>query len=444
MPNRASIFTGLYPSQHQVRCNGINLNPKIPTITEKIRKSGYYTKSIGKIHHQFYGKLYPGRNKSAESLMSWLFKRKKMKIPLPYYGFEDVELTVGHGDVILGNYMDWLEELAPQYIDDIMKQPELMGEIYYDTPIPEEFYSTSYLTQRAINFLDQYSRGNFGDKPFFLFCSYPDPHHPVCPPGKYRELYDPEEIDLPASYGDYENVKKHEFLGAYLDRKDRTDMFYKNVNEYDTKKFTSLTYGSITMIDDSIGKIMNALNKSGLDKNTIIIFTSDHGDLMGDHGLVLKGPAHFHGVLNVPLIWKIPGYDKNKLSNALVSSIDIPSTILDLLGIEPLKSMQGYSISPLLRNPDDNNRVRDHILIEDDDYEHSGKGISTSVRTLITEDHRLTTYRNYESIGDLYDLRNDPNEMRNLWDNTDYKKIKYNLLNKMLHNMMRIQSSLLF
>jgi arylsulfatase A-like enzyme len=165
---------------------------------------------------------------------------------------------------------------------------------------------------------------------------------------------------------------------------------------------------------------------------------------MGDHGLVLKGPAHFHGVLNVPLIWKIPGYDKNKLSNALVSSIDIPSTILDLLGIEPLKSMQGYSISPLLRNPDDNNRVRDHILIEDDDYEHSGKGISTSVRTLITEDHRLTTYRNYESIGDLYDLRNDPNEMRNLWDNTDYKKIKYNLLNKMLHNMMRIQSSLLF
>ncbi|MBD3228000.1 MAG: sulfatase-like hydrolase/transferase [Candidatus Lokiarchaeota archaeon] len=440
MPNRATIFTGKYPSIHGVRCNGINLTPTITTITEKLANNDYYTKAIGKLHFQFYGKLYPGRYKSAESIMGWMFKKRKKNVPLPYYGFEDVDITVGHGDIVLGDYMNWLEEVAPKYAKKLLRRPEYMSRLYYETPIPEEYYSTSYIAERAINFLEQYSSGSYGNNPFFLFCSFPDPHHPVCPPGKYKEMYKPEDSILPEDFNESGQIINHDFLGAHLDDPSRTDMFYKKIDEEDARNFIAATYGSVAMIDDGVGKILHNLRKLGLEENTMIIYTSDHGDLMADHGFVLKGPIHFNGVINVPLIWKLPqpNNKKNQFTDSLVSSIDIPKTILDLLGVENIRYMQGYNIDPILNNPKD--KVRDYILIEDDDYEHSGKGISTSVRTLITEEYRLSIYRDFDDIGDLFNLNKDPREKNNLWNNQDFRPIRDKLTSKLLHKVMKVQS----
>lgn len=438
MPNRASIFTSQYPSIHGVPCNGLNLNLKIPTFTQILKENGYYTKAIGKLHFQFFGKLYPGKEKSAESLTKWFFKRK-IDFPIPYYGFEDVEIAIGHGDVVTGHYWDWLRERAPEYIKIIKNQPTLMRELYYKTPIPEELYSTTYVTEQSVGFLERYAQGVYGNKPFFLFCSYPDPHHPVCPPGKYEKMYKTEDIELPSNFYDENGTTKHEYLWTHMDNPSRTDMFYKKIDEEKTKKFIALTYGSIKMIDDGVGQILNTLERLRLSENTIIIFTSDHGDLMGDHGLVLKGPAHFHGVLNVPLLWKVPGLTKTSVSESIVNSIDIPQTILSLVGIDPLKNVQGFDITPILEKP--SSKIRDCCLIEDDDFEHSGKGISTSLRTLITETHRLTIYRDNETIGDLFNLVEDKDEINNLWNRNKHRIVRDNLLKKLLHEIVKVQSS---
>ena len=116
------------------------------------------------------------------------------------------------------------------------------------------------------------------------------------------------------------------------------------------------------MIDHSVGQILAALNSFGLEKNTIIIFTSDHGDFMADHGLILKGLAHFQGVLKGPFIWKVPGVTKSgSITNSLASSIDIPTTILNLLNIKTKEQppvMQGHDLSPILMNPEKKVRLR--------------------------------------------------------------------------------------
>lgn len=108
--------------------------------------------------------------------------------PLPYYGFDEMDLVVGHGDVCNGHYQDWVSERAPELLPVMNElRPKLLDDMYRKSPIPEEFYPTSYLTDRAVDFLERYARGN-KEKPFLLKVSYPDPHHPCTPPGKYAEM----------------------------------------------------------------------------------------------------------------------------------------------------------------------------------------------------------------------------------------------------------------
>ena len=181
------------------------------------------------------------------------------------------------------------------------------------------------------------------------------------------------------------------------------------------------------------------------DENTIIIFTSDHADLMGDHGLLFKGPAHYQGLVKVPLLWKVPGYTPAKsISQSLVSSIDIPITILNLLGIKDKfhpPGMQGYDISPILENP--SLKLRDHCIIEEDEDAHrdSKKEIyrNIRVRTMITEKYRITIYQGYENTGDLFDLMNDPQELKNLWYDKDYNAIRDKLIKKMFDKILDLQ-----
>ena len=192
------------------------------------------------------------------------------------------------------------------------------------------------------------------------------------------------------------------------------------------QKFLAYTYGTISMIDDGVGKILAALKSYGLEKNTMVIFTSDHGDFMGDHGVMLKGIAHYQGVIKVPLIWKVPGLTKpGTLTNSLASSIDIPTTILNLLDIKSKHhppGMQGYNLAPILINPE--KKVRDHCIIEEDEGFETipAKLPQYRARTMIKDDYRITIYHGHEKFGDLFDLKNDPNELNNLWNDPSSKE----------------------
>jgi len=449
MPNRATIFTGKYPSIHGVRCNGINLNPKIPTFTQTLHEVGYHTCSMGKIHLNWYGTPWSRKNYSHEQLIVSIYtpKDKRRPIPVPYYGFEEYNLTLAHGDAVGGNYLDWIEEKAPDYLELIKSRAtKLFDQILHDSPIPEDIYHTNYVTESTTSFLKRYSEGQYGDKPFFLHCSFADPHHPVCPPGKYRDMYDPNKIQISPTINDINKLYSHKVLRNYINIYPRVRL--RETTEVELRKFQAYTYGVLSLIDHGVGQILAALNTLGLEKNTMVIFTSDHGDLMGDQGLLFKGPAHYQGLIKIPLIWKIPNLTKaGTISNSLASSIDLPTTILNLLGVKPKfqpPEMQGYDLTPILMDP--SVKVRDHCIIEEDEDAHKAtkqdQYKNIRVRTIVTEDYRITVYQGYADEGDLFDLKNDPLEQRNLWHAKNYGEVKKKLLTKMFHEILNLQDRL--
>ena len=441
MPNRASIFTGLYPNMHGLRTAGMNLPKTTPTFTETLRENGYHTIEIGKIHLNWSIRPFDKNVKSNESGRNWITKDDRPQLPLPYYGFDEVDLLVGHGDIIGGtHYMDWLEEKGPEYIPIIRKKAKIFfGKMSYRTEIPENLYSTTYINERTITFLEKYAKGENGDKPFFLNVSYPDPHHPVCPPGKYFDMYKAEDIELPANFNDIENVKEHKFLKPLLNIPFFRGMVLRITNEKEARDYIAATYGSIAMLDDGIGQILTTLKRLNLADDTIVIYTSDHGDLMGDHGMILKGPCPYNGILNVPLIWKVPGI-KPAITDSLASSIDISKTILNLLKIPEKKQppdMQGVDLTSVLEDP--SKKVRDHCLVEHDEEIEMFK-IKIRLRHLITDDYKLTIYNGLKSYGDLFDRKNDPDEMNNLWLDKKYQNLRHELMEQLFYVNLNAQS----
>ena len=183
--------------------------------------------------------------------------------------------------------------------------------------------------------------------------------------------------------------------------------------------------------------MVSSLNADLFTDNTIIVYTSDHGDLMGDHGLILKGPCPFEGILGVPMLWKVPGLTKTAVSDSLVSSIDIPTTLLKLLKIKRRyhpKNMQSVDITPILKEP--SKKIRHCCFIEEDEEIYS---VNVRVRHLVTEDYKLTLYEGLPEFGDLFDRKNDPDEVNNLWYDENYKEICYELITKMFHENLRTQ-----
>jgi len=440
MPNRATLLTGLYPNMHGVRSNGINLPENIPTITDTLRNRGWYTKAIGKLHFQFFFPPYKRSSKSWEMISPWNRPKSALKMKerfkSPYYGFEDVELTLGHGDLMSGHYLDWLEKRSPEHVLEIKKRfTKFFDNLLYETSLPEEYYPTTYIEERTIKFLENYSSGDYGENPFFLHCSIPDPHHPVCPPGKYYDMYNPNDIDLPESFEDKENLYNHHLLGQYIKNPIFRGATLRDSSEEEIRKFIALTYGSLSLIDKTVGEILASLERLGLADNTMVIYTSDHGDLSGDHGLLLKGPCPFSGILNVPLLWKVPGLTRGETSNSLISSIDIPPTILKMLKIRERHhppDMQGFDFSEVLENP--NTEIRDSCFIEEDE---EIKDLKFRLRHIVTEEYKLTIYEGSKK-GDLFNRKTDPNELNNLWE--EKEEIRNELIFKLLRENLIAQS----
>lgn len=437
MPNRANFFTGAYPSVHGTRSNGINLDPEFPIISEILRKRGYHTVSVGKTHFNFFSRPARRGVHSDENIIAWLHGDNTSKtISLPWYGFEEVYMTAGHGDWMAGHYSEWLKEQGWDQHAYALKNPLALNEYYYETEMPEELYPTSYITRKAVEFLERYPTKESGDQPFFLHCSFPDPHHPVCPPGKYKDLYNPEDIEVPTNFDDAENLLNHQYLGKFLKNPRFRQLIPQQISEEEAKIFTALTYGSISMIDDGIGKILGALEKSGMTDNTMVIFTSDHGELCGDHGFILKGPAHYLSLINMPLLWKVPGLTNTHTCQSLLSTIDLPKTILNLLGVKRRHHspyFQGYDFTSVLEKPE--KKVRERILIEHD--EELAKDVVMRLRTLVTDTHRLTIYDGEEKFGDLFNYRQESSETNNLWN--EEKELRKSLVEELLREIIHLR-----
>ena len=237
--------------------------------------------------------------------------RPDHEVAVPYYDFEHVRLCTLHGDSVHGHYGRWLAErhADPDSLrgpgnaiaDDRYRAPQA-----WRTRMPEELYPTSYVAGRAIDFLEAHAAGG-ATAPFFLQCSFPDPHHPYTPPGRYWDMYEPGAIELPASFDAAPEAGPAAYVRAHQRAEAERSPYAPFVaSEREAREIIALTYGMVTLIDDAVGRVLARLDALGLADDTVVLFTSDHGDWMGDHGLMLKGPLHYQSLIRVPLLWADP------------------------------------------------------------------------------------------------------------------------------------------
>ncbi|GGB79535.1 sulfatase [Marinobacterium zhoushanense] len=450
MPNRASILTGRYPSVHGLRYNGCALSSRANTFVEVLREGGYKTAAIGKSHLQPFGtNTAPLAKQVAEQFNARIPQAWKddyrdyvqeepgryadeevYEFPTPYYGFDHVDMVTSHGDVCGGHYLQWLREQTERWKE--YRDPQVQFDHDYTCPqakrtkMPEALYPTRYIEERSVEWIKQQSDS---DQPFFLFVSFPDPHHPFNPPGRYWDHYRPEQFELDVVPEDFDVQPLP--LKFELDRlrqgqlpNSPQDAFAATDRE--VREAMALTGGMIDMIDDAVGSITQALQAAGLDDNTVIIFTSDHGDYLGDANLLLKGPWMRRSIHRVPFIWRdsVTGSGKTRI---LGSAVDVAPTVLARAGIKPYFGMQGRNLLVDYGKGEG----REQLLIEhNDNVPRMGLSRASRSRTLYSTQWRITLYPG-EDWGELYDFERDPRETHNRWSDPDYAQLKARLLEQL-------------
>jgi len=458
MPNRASLMTGRMPAVHGVRSNGIPLSLEAVTFVDLLRAAGYATGLIGKSHLQNFTPTpafqprsgYPAGHRPPPPALAQArrddrtgpeygqelpahWAERSAHVHTPFYGFDHVSLVTGHGDDLGGDYRRWLFDKAPHANSLIGPQNGLPHS--YSVPqairtaVPEELYSTAFIGEQAIEFL---SRPR--DEPFFLMVSFPDPHHPFTAPGKYWDMFKPDQFPVPEAFLRNDWTPPPHVASRQLER-ERGSANLNGPNTIATtareaQEAQALTAGSIAFIDDTIGRVLAALAASGAVDDTVLLFTSDHGENLGDHRILLKGNEQYDQVVRVPFIWSDPAAPRPAVhTGALASTIDIPATILDRAGLIPYAGFQGRSVLPVITGA--RPEGRDSVLIQ---YDHQrpdpGLGQPPRVHSLIDRRWRLSVFDGLE-WGELYDLEKDPGEFDNLWLSPAHETVRAGLMERL-------------
>ena len=469
MPNRATLMTGRMPSLHGVRSNGSPLPLQSNTFVDALRAAGYATALVGKSHLQNFsdglailkrpparpgdqvldGEFAEARKPAAsegrydqEHPKRWEAGRD-FEMRLPFYGFEHVDLCTAHGDLVGGHYYVWLKSQRSD-ADALRDRNNQLPHDYvcpqaFRTPIPEQLYPTAYIAGKTCDWLDRYAAGD-RNRPFFLMASFPDPHHPFTPPGRYWSMYRPQDMALPPSFHHGNRPLARPVAWALAQRQSGkaivTEQAAFAVDEREAREAMALSCGMIAMIDDAVGAVLARLAARGLADDTVVIFTTDHGDFLGDHRLLLKGPAHYEGITHVPFIWAEPGARSPGTTDMLGGTLDIAATVLDRARIQPYNGIQGESLLPAIGGKA--TTTRDSMVIEDDQQRAIlGYQAPSRMRTLVTARWRMTIAHG-DPWGELYDLANDPHEMDNLFEDPDHCGVRAELMEKLAYREMEL------
>jgi len=460
MPNRAALMTGRMPSVNGVRHNGIELSLGETTVVEALREAGWRTALVGKGHFQCISSApaqvppdpkerlgREARRKAPGAYNQEVGERWERDpahdLVYPYYGFERARLTIMHGDEQQGHWRRWLRAQtrdADRLIGPENAEPTPGFELAkcrqaWRTRLPEELYPNAWITEQTVERLREHA----GDAaPFFIQCSYPDPHHPFTPPGKFWTMYSPADVEAPASFHAlHRDIAPH--LKWCRDMRDagkaikHTQALFA-CSEREAREAIALNYGTISQIDEGVGRILAELERTGLAESTVVVFTSDHGDFMGDHQLLLKGPLHYRGLTRVPFIWADPDGARGGTTAALASAIDFTPTILERAGVPRWNGIQGRSMLPMLEGR--SGSLRESLLIEEEGQRrYLGFSERAKMRTLLTGTHRLSVYAG-APWGELYDFGEDPDECVNLWDDPGRSAMRSELLGELAQRML--------
>ncbi|MEM7188693.1 MAG: sulfatase-like hydrolase/transferase [Pseudomonadota bacterium] len=422
-PARASILTGQLPRTHGVHDNGIDLNPETGAkgFAGAMSAAGYDTGFFGKAHFSTYHTFQP--TGSPECLRSsvdfgadWYG---------PYMGFEHVEMMlVGHNwfppeKPPAGQHYERWFHADGHGVAKIEAYWENAGDTKgaaqtWHSKLPLAWHNSPWTADRAIDWITQDR-----DRPFCTWVSFPDPHHPFDCPEPWSRLHDPAEVDLPKHRERtfegrpwwHEEVLTAEPAGPKVNAETRKA--YSRIAEQSDDQLREIianTYGQISLIDHEVGRILIALEQAGLAGNTYVIYFSDHGDWLGDHGLILKGPMHYEGLLRVPLLVRGPGVRAGAVTDQPVSTLDLGPTLYDLGGASALQTQHGASLRPLLES--DGTR---EFALNEWELLPTRAGVALSLRTVRTRTHKMTVDLQ-SGAGELYDLVADPEEISNIYD----------------------------
>jgi uncharacterized sulfatase len=358
----------------------------------------------------------------------------------PYYGFDHIELARNHTDEYLvgQHYALWMEANGLNNWRDYFRPPTgTRSNQRWTWEIPEEYHYNAWITERTNALLKQYQQE---DASFFLWASFFDPHPPYLVPRPWDTMYDPTQITVPSivpeehlrnpphfqltqqrdpDFSNYQEPGGHACHGFHSHLHDRQELA-KNIAIY---------YGMVSCMDKYIGKIMKQLDALGMSRNTVVVFTTDHGHFFGQHGLVAKGPFHYEDLIRVPFIVSCPGtVPMGKYSDALQSLVDLAPTFLSFAHIDAPCTMTGIDQRAVWHG--DVDHQREHVVVEN---RHQPTRIHA--KTYIDHRYKLTIYYNHE-YGELFDLQEDPMELHNRWGDVDYANLKSNLLLKFVHAEM--------
>lgn len=409
-PSRASFLTGCYPSAVHVNGNGNASFPDHPPlVTRMLADAGYDCGLIGKLHlSSAYGRV---EARTDDGYGYWQYSHAPRD-----------DWPTGH------DYADW-----------VRSQGQDLGELTSSADgVPARYHQTTWCAEKTIEFMTQKREG-----PWLASVNIYDPHPPFNPPKSYRDQVDvaampgayfrESDLDQQAQLAgiDFQSKGRHPGeldISSPIVPRSPTPGGVDEPSEggRDDRTLQAAYYSMIHQIDDQVGRMLAALETSGQRDNTLVIFMSDHGEMLGDHGLIQKGCRFYEGLVRVPLILSWPGHLQAGLrSDALVELLDVMPTILELAGEAVPERVQGRSLAPIARGAAEAATHRDFVRCEYYDALDAPDG---SFATMFRDArYKLSLYHGH-GLGELYDLQTDPWEFNNLWDDPAQQARKAQLL----------------
>jgi len=438
MPSRATMLTGQYPTTHGVWMNGVPLPLDAPSVAEVLRGAGYRTALVGKAHFEPF----------LDPFLRFPENRQARLGTVPpggsHRGFEHLELAT-HTSIGPLHYAQWLAGEHPESVGGFYPVLDASLQVNADgggetgapqvkvNPVDRAVYHTDWVADRTIAWLD----GLGADDDWFCWMSFPDPHHPWDPPQSEVGRINWRDVPLPAGYPETAEARER-IIGA---KPRHWRLWYegKLVSNYEAppkwvpatltadqvREINARNAVECELIDESMGRVVRRIIERGWDNNTDIVFTSDHGELQGDFGLMFKGPYHVDALLRVPLVWRpapSAGVGSSLLSRP-VGMVDLAPTFCEIAGLDAPEWMQG---SPLPTDDVDADRRGFKQVFTEWDSELFGVGVH--VRTIFRDGVTCSTYLpgavHDGSEGELYASDQDPLQTQNRWDDPAWRSLR--------------------
>lgn len=424
-PSRASFLTGRYPRTTRCRQNGQKIPADERLISRLLADAGYTCGLAGKLH---LASCANGRveERTDDGYSTFLWSHH----PQP--------------DWPENAYTQWLAQHGKTW-DELYHGPANVETPYVKVGVPTEFHQTKWCADMAIAFMREHapsgsersgslnahtsSPGASSASPWLFSFNCYDPHHPFDPPPEYATRYGPADMPLPKfKPGELDGKPKFQQLDHEFAHSNLNEYHVAAMTERDMRQVTAAYWAMCELIDDQIGRMIAALKETGQYENTIVIFMSDHGELLGDHGIYLKGPHFYDPAVRVPLVISWPGRFKAGLrSDALIELLDLAPTLMAACGLDVPMRMQGKSLLPILTGQADPSQHREHVFSE---YYNAWSHKHAYGSMLRTRDQKICVYHGVDDgvDGELYDLSDDPDEFDNLWNDERAAELKRDLL----------------